>query len=78
MAPNEAQRVQIDLLDIAWRLADEHPELPAGTVLRCFARAVRTARACGVALGDLTVVAERIARTHLDSRVADRPLPLAG
>lgn len=78
MAPNEAQKVQCDLLDTAWRLADEHPELPAGTVLRCFARAVRTARACGVALSDLTVVAEKIARTHLDARVDRHPLPLAG
>lgn len=77
MAPNPAQ-VQSDLLDIAWRLADEHPELPAGTVLRCFARAVRTARACGVSLGDLAAAAEAISRAHLRSRTADRPLMLAG
>lgn len=63
-----AADVDRDLLETAWRLAGEYGDVPTGSVLRCFARAVRRARACRVALADLPVVAEQIARIGLDAR----------
>jgi hypothetical protein len=63
-----AAGVDQDLLETAWRLAEEYGDVPTGSVLRCFARAVRRARGCGVALVDLPAAADRIARFQLDAR----------
>lgn len=60
--------VDRDLLETAWRLAEEYGDVPTGSVLRSFARAVRRARACGVAVVDLAAAAEQIARVQLNGR----------
>lgn len=67
------------LMETAWRLAEEYGDVPTGSVLRCFARAVRRARGCGVALADLPAASERIARAQLRARqLHHRPVPAPG
>ncbi len=56
------------LLNAAEALACEFPHLPAGTVIRCFARAVREARAAGVPSSVLAKEAEQLARVLLELR----------
>ena len=58
--------VNRQLLDCAERLVEEYPDHPAGSVLRCFARAVRLARARGVTVAALPAVAEIRARAMLN------------
>ena len=64
----EATSVDVSLLDVASRLTEQNPHLPAGLVLRCYARAVQTARGCGVVPRDLARVSEQIARAYLLGR----------
>lgn len=42
-----AVEVHRELLDVGARLVSEYVDHPAGSVLRCFARAVRLARRAG-------------------------------
>ncbi len=56
------------LLNAAEALAAEFSHLPAGTVIRCFARAVREARAAGVPPSILAKEAEQLARVLLELR----------
>ncbi len=57
-----------DLLESSHLLTEEHPDLPAGAVLRCYARAVRRARAWGCPPEHLRVTAEASTRWMLAQR----------
>ena len=59
------------LLDTAFDLSVEYDTLPAGSVLRCFARAVRMARMKGAEGARLPEEARRIAESSLRGRAAD-------
>jgi hypothetical protein len=56
------------LRDAAWRLLDERDDLAPGSVLRCFARAVRAVLRAGCEASQVAVVAEQVARELLDQR----------
>jgi len=58
------------LLEIAFDLSVEFDTLPAGSVLRCFARAVHLARLKGAEGARLPEEARRIAESSLRSRAA--------
>jgi len=58
------------LLDTAFELTAEFDTVPAGSVMRCFARSVKVARARGVDGAALPEAARRIARSNLHERVA--------
>ena len=58
------------LLETAFDLSVEYDTLPAGSVLRCFARAVHLARLKGVEGARLPEEARRIAESSLRSRAA--------
>jgi hypothetical protein len=58
------------LLDIAFDLSVEFDTLPAGSVLRCFARAVHLARLQGAEGARVPEEARRIAVSSLRSRAA--------
>lgn len=47
------------LLDTAQAVTREHPDHPAGSVLRCYARAVRLVRLTGCPQNDLPEAARR-------------------
>lgn len=74
MASCAAVMTQAALMESALRLVDERPDLPAGSVLRCFARAVGVARRAGALGDDLPPRAEAVARRLL----ADRQQPGGG
>lgn len=71
MPENEARQTQRNLMDAALRLVGDHEEVPAGSVLRCFARSVMLARRTGTPARDLAERAEAVARRLLAGR--DRP-----
>jgi hypothetical protein len=58
------------LLEVAEELTAEFSELPAGSVMRCFGRSVKLARAQGVSGTALPEAARRIARGSLRDRIA--------
>jgi hypothetical protein len=58
------------LLETAFDLSVEYDTLPAGSVLRCFARAVRMARMKGAEGAGLPEEARRIAESSLRGRAA--------
>jgi len=58
------------LLETAFDLSVEYDTLPAGSVLRCFARAVHLARLQGAEGARLPEEARRIAESSLRSRAA--------
>jgi len=58
------------LLETAFDLSVEYDTLPAGSVLRCFARAVRMARMKGAEGARLPEEARRIAESSLRGRAA--------
>lgn len=60
--------VNRQLLDIAGKLVVDYSDHTAGSVLRCFARAVRRSRKRGVPLAALPVVSEALARAMLERR----------
>jgi hypothetical protein len=64
----EAILTQSALVDAAARLVADHSDLPAGSVLRCFARAVALARRTGVPAADLPARAETLAAEMLAAR----------
>lgn len=65
--------VDHQLLDVAERLMTEFEYLTAGSVLRCFARAVHRARRCGCPISSLPQSAEEITRRLLAGRGHPRP-----
>lgn len=60
--------VHLTLLQRAEALAAEYVDLPAGSVIRCFARAVGHARRSGCGLNALPDAAESRARDLLSAR----------
>lgn len=58
------------LLETAFQLSREHQALPAGSVLRCFSRAVHRARLQGIDAARLPAEARRIAEASLVERAA--------
>ncbi len=60
-----------ELLDTAFDLSVKYDALPAGSVLRCFARAVHLARLKGAEGARLPEEARRIAESSLRERVAE-------
>jgi len=67
-----AYAVPVDdaLVALTVRMTEEYPELAAGSVMRCVARAALRARLSGVPADRLTAEAERTARSSLDGRVS--------
>ena len=58
------------LLETACELTAEFSEIPAGSVMRCFGRSVKLARAQGATGAALPEAARRLARSSLQDRVA--------
>lgn len=58
------------LLETAGELTAEFSEIPAGSVMRCFGRSVKLARAQGAAGAALPEAARRVARSSLRDRLA--------
>ena len=73
--PAHAVGVHDDLVELMVRMTEDYPELPAGSVMRCVARAVRRARMRGTAPEHLGVEAERTARLALAERLVV-PVPV--
>jgi hypothetical protein len=59
------------LLDAAEKLVLDHPDHTAGSVLRCYARAVRQAVQRGVGATGLPAVSVETARRMLENRQPD-------
>jgi hypothetical protein len=75
MSLAEIRVSQTQLLDLTVRLAEEFPDLPAGSVMRCVARVVRSERRHGVPEGVLPARTEATARLVLRRRcTVDRSL----
>lgn len=64
----EGIRVRHELLTAVEGLVGEFPFLPAGTVIRCFGRAVREVRAAGVPNRGVAAASEQLARVILQLR----------
>lgn len=56
------------LLDVAQRLTTEYEDIAAGSVLRCYARALRRSARRGCSTAELPGEAERLTRTLLSKR----------
>jgi hypothetical protein len=56
------------LREAADRLVEERPDLPPGSVLRCFSKSVRAALLARCLPGDVVAEAERITRELLTQR----------
>ena len=69
----EAREVQQQLLETAHEMTSQFDRLPAGSVVRCFFRAVRQARRAVVEPARVPFVARRGAESVLLGRLA--PLP---
>ena len=65
MSAPESATSQLALVDAAVRLVEERPDLPAGSVLRCFSRAVLITRRTGVPADGLVLQADQLARRLL-------------
>ena len=68
MTTYDAVTTQAALMTVALRLVDEHPDVPAGSVLRCFSRAVVITRRSGVQHRLLVERSESLARQMLAAR----------
>lgn len=78
MTPHDALTTQTELIAAALRLVDDHPDIAAGSVLRCYSRAVVIVRRSGTSSAVLAARAEMLARQMLSSRNQPgvrRPLP---
>jgi hypothetical protein len=71
MAPRDLHE---SLLETAYEMTDQFDRLPAGSVMRCFFRAVRQARTAGVEPARVPVVARRGAESVLLARLGAEPL----
>jgi hypothetical protein len=60
--------VEQALVETAQELVAEHPEVPAGSVLRCYARAVRHVRRTGCPPAHVAGAAQAVARWRLAQR----------
>lgn len=68
-----AIEVHGELMSLTVRMVGEYPQFPAGSVMRCVARAVRHALVAGVAPDQIPVDAERAARRVLAGRLVAPP-----
>lgn len=78
MTPHDAVTTQAALVAAALRLVDDHPDIAAGSVLRCYSRAVVIVRRTGAPSAVLADRAETLARQMLAARNQPgvrRPLP---
>lgn len=57
-----------ELMSLTLRLVREHPQLPAGSVMRCVARAVRRVMTAGTPREQISARAEHAARRALAGR----------
>ena len=73
LAAPDLRQMNQSLLDTAAHLVEERNDLPAGSVLRCFSRAVRHVRQSGCPTPQLAAEAERIARALLSLRTVTSP-----
>jgi hypothetical protein len=60
--------MQEELMSLTVRMVGEYPELPAGSVMRCVARAARHAVIAGTPRNQIPGEAERTARLALAGR----------
>ena len=67
MAP-DVERLSTELLEVADRLVEDFAEVPAGSVLRCLAKAVQMAREAASPPEELGTRAEALARRMLRDR----------
>lgn len=67
---NQTARTILALRETGERMVTEWDDLPAGSVLRCYSRAVRTVVRAGCPPARVPAEAERIARAWLDLRRA--------
>jgi len=74
MAPRDLHE---RLLETAHEMTDQFDRLPAGSVMRCFFRAVRQARTTGVEPAHVPLVARRDAESVLLARLGPEPLKVA-
>lgn len=72
MTAQEVAATSRALMETAARLVDDMQSIPAGSVLRCFSRAVRTARSAGCPVSRLPGEADRLARQWLSARPSGR------
>jgi hypothetical protein len=68
MSGREVLSTQAALMETALRLVEDHPHIAAGSVLRCFSRAVVLTRRTGTPARDVAPRAERLARQLLAAR----------
>jgi hypothetical protein len=64
--------IQDELMSLTIRLVEEYPEMPAGSVMRCVARAVRRAVVAGTPGNQVPAEAERTARYALAGRTVSQ------
>ena len=64
--------IQDELMSLTIRLVEEYPEMPAGSVMRCVARAVRRTVVAGTPGDQVPAEAERAARLALERRTVAR------
>jgi hypothetical protein len=74
---NPALLLRRRLVETAAGLADEYGAHPAGSVLRCYARAVRLMRRAGCGDDELPAAARRAAVEMLSARRVEEPLRLS-
>lgn len=75
MSLDEIRVSQAQLLEVTVRLAEEFPDLPAGSVMRCVARVVWQQRRLGTPDVLLTSRSEDVARRLLTERLTGVPAP---
>lgn len=70
-----AFEVRDELMSLTLRMVDAYPEYPAGSVMRCVARAVRRAWMVGTPHEQIPARAEHAARRALARRNTQQALP---
>jgi hypothetical protein len=68
MAEIDAMNTQEALVEAALRLVDDYPDIAAGSVLRCYARAVRVVQQAHTPLSHVPIQAEILASQLLAAR----------
>lgn len=76
MTATDTLAVNKQLLDVAQRLATEYDDITAGSVLRCYARALRRTARAGCSADELPGKAERLTRVLLAGRRRGGPVPV--
>lgn len=73
--PDSRDSIEVhgELMSLTVRMVGEYPQFPAGSVMRCVARAVRHAMVSGVPFDHIPADAERAARRVLARRLLAPP-----